>query len=133
MRPPAGYVRFQATWPDRCGSHIGVFGLTNMLGRSGRLTPEQERFRVEHNAWYDAAYPDPSTVDPTVYDHTVNPGAVAWFRSTATHLIARVDGYLEILASHGVACVRVESDDPGRIVYADDVQAVVVPHHPSRP
>jgi hypothetical protein len=43
------------------------------------------------------------------------------------HLIERVDGYLEILARHGVACRRVESEDPGRVIYEDDDQIVVVP------
>lgn len=52
---------------------------------------------------------------------------MAWFKATAGHLIERVDGYLEILAAHEVACERVESTDPGRVVYEDEVQVVVVP------
>lgn len=40
----------------------------------------------------------------------------------------RVEGYLEILAAHLVACERVESTDPGRVIYEDADQVVVVPH-----
>lgn len=129
MSAPAGerFVRFQAPEPDERGRRIGVFGLVNLLGRRGLLTPEQEAFRVAGNAWFDAAYPDPTTVDPRVYDPALHPLAAAWFRADATHLIARVGGYLAILAAHDVACVRVGSDDPGRIVYEDAVQVVVVP------
>lgn len=47
--------------------------------------------------------------------------------SSAQHLIGRVDGYLEILAAHGIDCVRVESTDPGRIIYEDEDQVVTVP------
>ena len=122
------FIRFQSPTPGRRGVHIGVFGLTNTLGRRGLLTDQEHADWRAGNDWYDAAYPDPSATDPTVYDDTVNPQATAWFKDSATHLLERVPPYLAILAAHGVACERVESEDPGRVVYEDDVQVVVVPH-----
>lgn len=121
-------MRFQAVEPSASGNLTGVFGLVNGLWRAGRLTKEQESFRRDSNDWYNAAYTDPSTVDPTVYDRKVNPGAAAWFKTTSPHLLDRVTGYLAILDAHGVRWCRLESDDPGRIVYEDAVQVVVVPH-----
>ncbi|MER7515505.1 hypothetical protein [Streptomyces sp. NPDC126499] len=121
------FVRYQGTVRSPRGHFPGVFALANGLAREGRLSEEQYRFWRAANDWYDAAYPDPSGADPAVYDHEVNPGAVAWFKASATHLLDRVPGYLELLAAHGVPCVRVESADPGRIVYEDDVQVVAVP------
>lgn len=125
---PVHYVRFQAAQQNRRGHFTGVFGLVNTLAKQGKLTDEQESFRRSNNGWYNEAYPDPSTVDSTVYDHEVNPGAAAWFKSSATHLIERVPGYLEILTAHGVECRTVRSADPGRVIYEDEVQIVVVPH-----
>ncbi|MEU8763687.1 hypothetical protein [Streptomyces sp. NPDC048659] len=125
---PLPYVRFQSPHRNGRGHFTGVFGLANGLAREGRLSAPQEAFRRAGNRWYDAAYPDPSTVDPTVYDDAVHPGAAAWFKVTATHLLARVPGYLEILAAHGVDCRTARSADPGRIVYEDEVQIVVVPY-----
>ncbi|MGY0017817.1 hypothetical protein [Streptomyces sp. cg35] len=122
-----GYIRFQSPHRNGRGQFTGLFGLVNNLAREGRLTAEQESFRRAGNDWYDAAYTDPSTVDPTVYDQEVNPGAAAWFKPSATHLLDRVPGYLEILAAHGVDCDLVRSADPGRVVYEDEVQIVVVP------
>ena len=121
------FVRFQALEVGHRGLHTGVFGLVNTLAKQGQLTEDEERFRRESNDWYDVNYTNPSAVAPLVYDHDVNPGAVAWFKESAVHLIERVDGYLEILARHGVACHRVESEDPGRVIYEDDDQIVVVP------
>ncbi|MFJ3599305.1 hypothetical protein ACIPRU_22760 [Streptomyces sp. NPDC090126] len=120
------YVRFQSTERDPRG-HFAGQPLANRLAREGRLSEEQHRFWRSGNDWYDAAYPDPSRVDPTVYDPEVNPGAVAWFKETATHLLDRIPGYLALLAAHGVACERLDSVDPGRVVYEDEVQIVVVP------
>ncbi|ARF53824.1 hypothetical protein [Streptomyces gilvosporeus] len=122
------YVRFQSPHRNRRGNFTGVFGLVNTLARKGRLSDEQESFRRINNSWYDAAYTNPSTVDATVYDHEINPGAAAWFKPSAAHLIARVPGYLEILAAHGVDCRMMRSADPGRVIYKDDVQVVVVPY-----
>ncbi|MEV7652708.1 hypothetical protein AB0O39_00910 [Streptomyces anulatus] len=122
------YVRFQSTERSPRGHFPGIFALANGLARDGRLTEEQHRFWRAANDWYDAAYTDPSRVDPTVYDPGVNPGAVAWFKGTATRLLDRIPGYLALLAAHGVPCEQLESADPGRVVYEDEHQVVVVPH-----
>ncbi|MFF8607163.1 hypothetical protein ACF06X_14580 [Streptomyces sp. NPDC015346] len=122
------FVRFQSPHRNSRGHFTGVFGLVNNLAREGRLSDDQESFRRSNNRWYDAAYTDPSTVDPTVYDDAINPGAAAWFKPSAVRLLDRVPGYLKILAAHGVDCQVLRSADPGRVIYEDDVQVVVVPY-----
>ncbi|MFE7582432.1 hypothetical protein ACFU5Y_12855 [Streptomyces gardneri] len=121
------FVRFQGTVRGPRGNFPGVFALANGLAREGRLSGDEYTFWRTNNDWYDANYPDPSSTDPHVYDHDLHPGAAAWFKTTAVHLVDRVAGYLDLLAAHGVACERVESSAPGRIIYEDDVQVVVVP------
>lgn len=121
------YVRFQSPVPNARGLYPGVFGLVNGLARKGLLSEAEERFRRENNDWYNANFANPADHDPAVYDREVNPGAAAWFKVSARHLIERVDGYMEILAAHGVACVKECSTDPGRVVYEDADQVVVVP------
>jgi hypothetical protein len=122
------YVRFQSPAANGRGAYPGVFGLVNGLAEQGRLSDAEEQFRRENNAWYEANFTNPATVDPTVYDRDINPGAAAWFKPSAGHLMQRVPGYLAILAAHGVECTRLESTDPGRIIYEDNEQIVVVPH-----
>ena len=121
------HVRFQGTERHERGHFPGVFVLANELAAQGRLTEEQYRFWRSNNDWYDAHYPNPTHADPQAYDPAVNPGAVAWFKRSAVDLIGRVDGYLELLAAHGVECLRLESSNPGRVVYEDEYQIVVVP------
>lgn len=123
------HARFQSAHRNQRGHFTGVFGLINGLAKQGRLTEEQELFRRGNNDWCNEAYPDPMTVDSTVHDHEMNPGAAAWFKESAAHLIERVSGYLEILAAHGVECRIVRSADPGCVIYENAVQVVVVPHH----
>ncbi|MFF1687111.1 MULTISPECIES: hypothetical protein [unclassified Streptomyces] len=124
---PALYVRFQGTERHRRGHFPGIFVLANELAAQGSLTEEQYQFWRTNNDWYDANYTNPTTVDPRVYDPEVHPGAVAWFKSSAEELIRRVEGYLDLLAAHGVECRRLESPNPGRVIYEDENQIVVIP------
>jgi hypothetical protein len=125
------YVRFQAAVRNGQDRFPGVFGLVNGLAREGRLTEAQERFRRANNDWYEANFTNPGAVDPSVYDQERHPGAAAWFKSSAVHLIERVAGYLAILDAHQVEWVRLDSQDPGLIIYADADQVVVVAHPPA--
>lgn len=120
------YIRYQSPTPDHRGRHLGIFGLVNQLGQRGLLTEAEEAFRRENNDWYDAAYTNPSDVDPTIYADNLL--AAAWFKPTATHLFARIPGYLTILTTHHIPCTRVTSPNPGQVLYEDPEQIVVVPH-----
>ncbi|MFI7440345.1 hypothetical protein [Nonomuraea indica] len=122
------YVRYQSPTPNARGVHPGVFGLINGLAKDGRLSPEQQRFKTESHAWFHANLIDPSTVDPRIYDRDRNPGATAWFKASAGHLLERLTGYLEILAAHQVACVRVETSVPGEVIYEDVHQVIAAPY-----
>ncbi|MFE7743058.1 hypothetical protein [Nocardia sp. NPDC057455] len=119
------FVRYQAAAPNRHGRYPGIFALINGLARSGRLTPEQERFRRRENDWYTENLADPGRLDPSPYNRARHPAAEAWFKSSATHFIARVDGYLAILDAHGIEWCRLSSDAPGRIIYDDPYQVIV--------
>ena len=121
MSAAPAFVRFRSTELNARGVQVGIFALANGLAHDGRLDDAQRRWWRAANDWYDAAYVEPSAVDPTVYDRTANPGAVAWFKADASHLLERVDGYLALLDAHGVPWERADSDDRGRIVYEDDV------------
>lgn len=132
MTAPA-YVRYQSPVLDRLGRRIGIFGLVNMLGNRRLLTADEEHFRRTTNAWYDASYPNPMSVDPTVYDPAINPQAAAWFAQTAEHLMEPIPGYLAILAAHNLPCERYVSSDPGRIIYEDPHQVVVIPYEAETP
>ncbi|MEU8900368.1 hypothetical protein [Nocardia sp. NPDC048505] len=123
------FVRFQAAAPNRGGWFPGVFALVNGLAWAGRLTEGQERYRQRENAWYRENLLDPSASDPAVYDREAHPGAAAWFKATAGEMISRVDGYTAILDAHGVGWTRLESVDPGGILYEDGHQIVVRPDH----
>ena len=120
MQATTEYVRFRSARHGAKGYKVGVFGLVNVLGRNGMLTPDEERFRRENNAWYDAAYPSPTS------HYQEHLGAVAWFKDTAAELLERIPGYLAILDAHHIAWEEARTSAPGMIVYADAWQVLAI-------
>ncbi|WP_164479120.1 hypothetical protein [Nakamurella antarctica] len=121
------YIRFESPTANSHGAHIGIFALTNGLARSGRLSANEWSWWRSNNDWFNAAYPDAATVDPTLFDRTKNPIVTCWFKDTATHLLDQIDGYLQLHQRHEISCIRRQAPNPGRVLYDDDVQVVVAP------
>ncbi|MFJ3956066.1 hypothetical protein [Arthrobacter sp. NPDC090010] len=99
--------------------------MSNRLAKEGRLSPEDWTSWRSANDYYDQAY---ATPHKSIYDPAVNPAAQAWFKPTATHLLARIDFYTDLLTRYDIEYQLIHSTDPGKVVYEDDVQIVVVPH-----
>lgn len=119
------YVRYESPRPNASGRHPGIFALANGLARSGQLTDTDRAWWRANNDWLDAAYPDPASVDPTLFDKSAHPVVSCWFKATAHPLLDRVAGYLDLLDRYGVAWAKRTSTNPGTILYEDDVQVVV--------
>jgi hypothetical protein len=123
------FVRFESVVSNRHGVRPGVFTMVNWLAQEGRLTPAQRVFRDAGSAWFHARLVEPSSARSGLFgDGKHFSPTLSWFRACATELIDAVAGYLAILDDHGLDCSRVETDDPGRIAYSDDLQVVAVPH-----
>lgn len=127
LKPLVDYVRFQASEPNRRMSYPGVFALANGLAHSGRLSAADQAWWRTHNDLMNAAYTDPASVDPSVYDRDRHPGARAFFRADALELLDLTRGYLDLLDRYGVGGREIRTFDPGRILYADDAQVVAEP------
>ncbi|MGW9412553.1 hypothetical protein [Arthrobacter cupressi] len=121
------YVRYQAVLPNRRGTYPGIFALANGLAASGRLSSADWAAWRNANDRADAAYTDPATVDTSVFDRSINPTAQSWFKTTAVHLLADVSFYEDLLRRYGIGYEVLRSDDPGIVLYEDEVQVVVMP------
>ena len=121
------FVRYESPVPNRRGGRTGIFGLANGLAHAGQLSQNDWSWWRTNNDWFDAAYIDPATVDATLFDRSIHPVVSCWFRGAATHLLDRVPGYLALLHRYGVAWVERMCEQPGRVLYNDDVQIVVAP------
>lgn len=102
-------------WPD-------------VAARLDELQPLVEYLRYEAaEPTRRGTFPDPTSVDPTVYDRNLHPDARAFFRTDAHDLVEVTRGYLGLLDRHDVGWREIRTYDPGRILYEDDVQVVAEP------
>ena len=99
------FVRYQSAVPNRHGRFPGVFALANGLRDDAVLSPEDHAWLVEANRNATAAYVDPTTVDSTCYDTTLNPGARSWFAADALKLLEMTAPYLDLLDRYSVPWV----------------------------
>lgn len=121
------FIRFQSAVPNRRGRYPGVFALANGLRADGRLSDPDAALVGEWNERAEAAYADPSTVDPECYDPLRNPGARAWFKDDRHDLISLAQRYLDLLDRYRIAWNELRTARPGRVVYEDAAQVVAVP------
>ncbi len=121
-------MRWESPTPNARGAHVGVFGLANGLAHRGVLSADDWTWWRASNDVGDAAYLDPATVDPTLFDKAVHPVTSCWFKTSAVHLLGHVPGYLALLDRYRVPWREVRPSDPGKVLYEDEVQVVVVPH-----
>ena len=122
------FIRYQSAVPNRRGSFPGVFALANGLRDEGVLTEVDAYWLRAANDHANAAYVDPTSVDPDCYNRATNPGARSWFKSNATTLLDMTAEYLGLLDRYHVPWVELRTRTPGRLVYEDAVQIVAVPH-----
>jgi hypothetical protein len=118
------FVRFQSAVPNRHGWFPGVFALANGLHASGRFSEEDAQWWRQQNDHANAAYTDPSTVEPDCY---AVPGSRAWFKVTAGDLLDFSAGYLALLDRYEVRWVELRTATPGHLTYEDEVQVVARP------
>lgn len=79
---------------------------------------------------YEASMPNGRGLHPGIFalaNGLASDGRLSTKR-TATHLLTGVEFYTDLLHRYGVGWRVRYSNDPGRILYEDDVQIVVAPH-----
>lgn len=118
-------MRFESPTGNARGFHVGVFGLANGLTHAGRLNPDDWAWWRSNNDWFNAAYPDPATVDDNLFTGPQGKTLTCWFKMSAHRLLERIPGYLDLLDRYDVPWRERQTRDPGVIKYEDDVQVVV--------
>lgn len=76
------------------------------------------------NAWYDAAYPDPGRIDPSLFDRSIYPAATCWFKTAPRFILRRVPEHLALLDRYGVRWRVRRTSSPGVVHYEDAFQLI---------
>lgn len=118
------YVRFVAGGFDEDPYDLtGIFTISAELQREGRLSPYEKERLQELWDWFNEHLPLPP-FEARLAGGQWTRDAVAWFRDGASRMIRPMWDIVAVLREHGESVRFFHSEEPGRIVYADDYQVV---------
>jgi hypothetical protein len=99
----------------------GIITEARLLRDGGKLAPYQELCLQEAYDWLNAHLPC-----PPFRASGWSPEAVSWFKDTAEAAIDKMWEIVALLQEHGVAVRLLRSKHPGKILYEDAFQIVVL-------
>jgi hypothetical protein len=99
----------------------GVFAEARLLRERGVLTAEEDvRLEAAYH-WFHEHVPV-----PPFSSGRLPKDAVAWFKHDAREPVARMWDIVALLREHGAEVRLLRSANPGRVVYEDHLQVIVV-------
>jgi hypothetical protein len=116
------FIRFVVGADGEHHRHLtGIITEARLLRDRGGLDQYQVSLLEDTYVWFSANLPVPP------YSSSNWPrGAVAWFRDDAGEPIQRMWEIVSLLKEHGVPVRMLRSASPGKVLYEDSYQIVVV-------
>ncbi len=102
-------------------SLTGIITETRLLRDDNQLYPYEEEWLDEIYEWFNTHLPT-----PPFSSGKYPKDSVAWFKTESGPFITRMWDLVAILENHGVLVRLLRSANPGKVVYEDDHQVLVV-------
>ena len=116
------FIRFVVGADDENHRSLnGIISETRHLRDDNRLYPYEEQWLDEIYDWFNTHLPTPP-FSSAKYSRD----AVAWFKTESESFITRMWDLVAILKNHDVPVRLLRSPNPGKVVYEDDYQVLVV-------
>ena len=116
------FIRFVVGADDENHRSLtGVITEARLLRDESQLYPYEEEWLEEIYDWFNANLPTPP-FSTGKYPRD----AVAWFKTESGTFISRMWDLVAILENHEVLVRLLRSPNPGKVVYEDDYQVLVV-------
>lgn len=116
------YIRFVVGGPDEDHRQLtGIVAETRVLRDRNELNLEEEERLQAIYDWLNAELPCPPFLSSGW-----SRDAVAWFKDSSTEAIQQFWSLAALLEHHGRGVRMLRSRNPGKILYEDDYQVVVL-------
>lgn len=120
------YVRFSVTEKDKVsGIGMGILTAMGRLRMKDVLHSQEIELYESTLKWFAKNLTVPMVLAGG--NHLSRPGAVSWFKDSATEHIGKMRQLTQILEFHDVAVTQSATTRPGRIEYEDQYQIAAVP------
>jgi hypothetical protein len=103
----------------------GLFTAMGVLSRKNVLLEHESELYAEALRWFEKNLPVPKVLSGS--NHHNRPGAISWFKDTATEHIYRFRQLAQILEAHEISVIQYTTTRPGTIEYEDEFQIAAIP------
>ncbi len=120
------YLRLSVREKDNIsGVGRGLFTAMGILNSKHVLLEYEAELYAETLRWFAKSLLVPKVLSGG--NHHNRPGAVSWFKDTATEHIYRMRQLAKILEAHGISVTQYATTRPGNIEYEDEYQIAAIP------
>lgn len=120
------YIRFETDLRFSAVSCTkGIFAAMGDAKRKGSMNLQEHIWYINIATWFNKNLMNPSCFEQPICK-TIKFRAQSWFRLNTSEFLDRSLLVAQLLRKHGIEVHIRLSDDPGNIVYADELQIVVI-------
>ena len=105
----------------------GVFAAMGDLKRRGVMTNEETFWYQQVTTWFNESLQNPDCFELPV-DTSISNIAKSWFSPDALEFIDKTESVALLLQRYGIGVEKLTSNDPGKVIYKDINQVVVLPY-----
>jgi hypothetical protein len=122
------YLRFVTDEVDlRTGKAKGMFSLAYELIRESVLSYDDEGLLKQSLNWVESNIPIPTKFSRTNNEYRKNTGGLCWLKSESREAVSKHWDVKNVLEIAGYSVKLIKTNNPGKMVYEDDFQAVALP------
>ena len=126
------YLRLSVHEKDNIsGVGRGLFTAMGILNDENVLLDHEAELYAETLRWFAKNLLVPKVLSGS--NHHNRPGAISWFKDTATEHIRRMRQLAQILEAHGISVTQHATTRPGSIEYEDEYQIAAIPFRDTFP
>ena len=122
------YIRYETDIKLKTGIlGKGVFAAMGDLKRRGVMTNEETFWYQQVATWFNESLQNPDCFELLV-DTSISNIAKSWFSLDALEFIDKTESVALLLQRYGIGVEKLTSNDPGKVIYKDINQVIVLPY-----
>lgn len=121
------YIRFETNICFQGTQHKkGIFAAMGDLKRMNRMSEKEEAWYKDVADWFNKNLTNPSCFDSPISEN-IKFRAKSWFVLSPSDFLSNAKEVAKLLKKYGIFVDELLSDNPGKILYKDQIQVVALP------
>ncbi len=122
------YIRYETKLTFKGTVHRkGIFAAMGDLKRMNKMSEKEYQWYVTTALWFNENLKNPTCFEESV-DEDIRFIAKSWFFNVPSLFLSKSVQVVELLRRYGIDVDVLKSENPGKVIYRDEFQIVVLPN-----